>query len=96
MALINVRDKTGTYVGAGRQSTERLRTSCLDPTKPNDYVSEHSSFNYELQNNLEYGDHIGYNSTLEKHDLESKNLTYHQTPPHSSKPGKCTTCICEK
>ncbi|KAK2186377.1 hypothetical protein NP493_202g00004 [Ridgeia piscesae] len=87
VALLNVEDNTGTYVGTGRQSTERLLATRIDPARRNEYISPHSTVNYEQENSLEYGDDIGYNATLEKHDMESKNLTYYQTPPRDQKHG---------
>ena len=86
--MLNVEDNTGTYVGTGRQSTERLLATRIDPARRNEYISPHSTVNYERENSLEYGDDIGYNATLEKHDMESKNLTYCQTPPHNPKNGE--------
>ena len=88
VVLLNVKDNTGTYVGTGRQSTERLLVTRIDPVRRNEYISPHSTVNYERENSLEYGDDIGYNAAFEKTDMESKNLTYLQTPPPNSKRGE--------
>ena len=87
VTLLNVEDNTGTYVGTGRQSTERLLATRIDPVRRNEYISPHSTVNYERENSLEYGDHVGYDAALEKRDMESNNLIYHQTPPHNFKQG---------
>ena len=88
VVLLNVKDNTGTYEGTGRQSTERLLVTRIDPTKPNEYISPESTVNYQRENSLEYGDDVGYNAGQEKRDMESKTLTYHQTPPDNSKHGE--------
>ena len=88
MTLLNIRDNTGTYEGTGRQSTERLQASRIDPARRNEYISPDSTVNYERKNILEYGDDIGYNAALEKHDMKSNKFTYYQTPPYNSKRGE--------
>ena len=88
MALLNIRDNTGTYEGTGRQSTERLLVTRIDSTKPNKYISPESTVNYQRENSLEYGDDVGYNAGQEKRDMESKTMTCHQTPPDNSKHGE--------
>ena len=88
VVLLNVRDNTGTYEGTGRQSTERMLVTRIDPAKRNEYISPSSTINYQPENSLEYGDDIGYNAAFEKTDMESKNLTYLQTPPPNSKRGE--------
>ncbi|KAI0235674.1 hypothetical protein LSAT2_013811 [Lamellibrachia satsuma] len=85
VTLLNIRDNTGTYEETGRQSTERLQASRIDPARRNEYISPDSTVNYERKNILEYGDDIGYNAALEKHDMKSNKFTYHQTPPYNSK-----------
>ena len=69
VTLLNIRDVTGTYTGSGRQSTQQLVTSRLDPSKPNRYISQTSTVNYESRNSLEFGDDIGYNETLERRKI---------------------------
>ena len=91
--LLNVKDNTGTYVGRGRQSTERLLATRIDPVKPNEYVAPDSTVNYERKNVLEYGDDIGYNAAAEKDDIIRHKLFYCQTPPDISEHGELEITI---
>ena len=88
VVLLNIEDNTGTYVGTGRQSKERLLATRIDPTKPNMYIAPNSTVNYQHQNGLEYGDDIGYNARPEKRHMRRESLAYHQTPPHNSNYGE--------
>ena len=82
VTLLNIKDRTGTYDGAGRQSEKRLLDTRLDPSQTNDYIGPASKVNYELRNTFEYGDDIGYNETLSRLDFEDKipSIKYVHTP----------------
>jgi hypothetical protein len=81
VTLLNIRDRTGTYVGAGRQSEERLLATRRNSARPVNFISQSSDINYERRNALEYGDEIGYNeSTSRKHIQDNYKLQYTHTP----------------
>ena len=80
VTLLNIYDNTGTYVGTGRQSEQRLLETRIDETKVNEYISEDSLVNYASRNSLEFGDDIGYNEEIEREAVEDVGLEYDITP----------------
>ena len=81
VTLLNIRDRTGTYTGAGRQTTpELMKNRPLWFGASNEYISPTSTVNYQSINHLQFGDEIGYNETLEQAALQGKQYTYLHTP----------------
>ncbi len=72
VALLNEKNKIGTYTGMGRQSTEELLKNRVWLDISNDYISFDSTVNYASRNYLQFGDVIGYNETLERFTIESR------------------------
>ena len=71
VALLNVKEATGTYHHDGnRQSGRRLRQNRIDAEKASSYISPHSTNNYETTNAEEFGDDVGYNETFERQTIE--------------------------
>jgi hypothetical protein len=70
VTLLNIKDRTGTYAGSGRQSVQQLEANRLDTSKPNTYISSTSAVNYDEQNALEFGDEVGYNEANERSKIE--------------------------
>ena len=64
VTLLNIEDDTGTYIGDGRQTVDRLLKMRLNPSLPAAYVTWNSTTNYESSNHFEFGDDIGFNLTL--------------------------------
>lgn len=77
--LLNIRDKTGTYTGTGRQSQTNLEGALIDPGRNLEWSAEESK-NYESMNPLEWGDSIGYNETSEAQQLSEEGFNYENTP----------------
>jgi hypothetical protein len=69
VTLLNIKDKTGTYTGSGRQSVQQLEANRLDSGKPSTYISSTSTVNYDVRNALEFGDDVGYNETIERNTI---------------------------
>ncbi|CAH1783486.1 unnamed protein product [Owenia fusiformis] len=79
-SLLNIRDQTGTYAEGGRQNITRLLATRIDPSRPNTYISNTSLVNYEARNQLEFGDDVGYNETMERQAVEAAGLKYYHHP----------------
>ncbi|ELU00764.1 hypothetical protein CAPTEDRAFT_202160 [Capitella teleta] len=81
VTLLNVRDRTSTYAIGGRQSETRLRNTRLNVSQSNDFIFEGSDVNYQRVNELEYGDHIGYNESIARsHITQNYAFEYLHTP----------------
>ena len=65
VTLLNVRDNTG----PDRQVAANLESSRIDPSKPNSYISQNATRNYEMENRHEFGDNIGYSEALEQEEV---------------------------
>ena len=85
--LLNIKANTGTYRSSGRQSVYQLEANRIDPYKPDIYISDTATFNYEMNNTLEFGDEIGYNETIERLAIRSimPNVNYIHLPIATSK-----------
>ncbi|GFO42810.1 beta-lactamase hydrolase-like protein [Plakobranchus ocellatus] len=85
--LLNIKSKTGTYGDSKtpwRQSVERLEATRINSSQPNVFISDSSTANYELRNEHEFGDDVGYNETLERIAVEKSGLRYFHIPLHDS------------
>ncbi|XP_006820173.1 uncharacterized protein LOC102805735 [Saccoglossus kowalevskii] len=80
VTLLNIEDFTGTYKRGGRQNVTRLLETRLDPDKPNKYITPTSEINYELRNEGEFGDDIGYNEEIERDTYAEINISYFHLP----------------
>ena len=80
MSLLNIKDGTDTYAGAGRQSIEQLENNRINVSLPTTYISAKSTINYQTWNPEQFGDHIGYNETLEAEEHDHYRLTYLHMP----------------
>ncbi|ELU03696.1 hypothetical protein CAPTEDRAFT_195393 [Capitella teleta] len=81
VTLLNIREGTGTYAEGGRQTETRLRNTRLNVSQANDFIAEDSDVNYQRVNELEYGDHIGYNESIARsHITRNYAFEYLHTP----------------
>ena len=69
VTLLNIKDRTGTYTGNGRQSVQQLQLNRIHKNKPKVYISDSSLVNYDTNNTGEFGDHIGYNERIERNSI---------------------------
>lgn len=81
VTLLNIHSyNPSTYANGGRQQRANLLRARLDPSKPNSYISATSRDNFESRNECEFGDHVGYNETLERQYLATKGFQYYHVP----------------
>jgi protein tyrosine phosphatase (PTP) superfamily phosphohydrolase (DUF442 family) len=81
VTLLNINSYwPSTYQNGGRQLRSNLLRARLDLNKPNSYISATSKDNFESLNECEFGDHIGYNETIERLYLKKNSFQYYHVP----------------
>ena len=83
VTLLNVKDGTATYGDnkhGPRQVPFTLESLRTNVDRPSEYISADSDVNYEVKNEAEFGDEIGYNEELEKEEFDKSGLPYFHMP----------------